>query len=374
MRTRLTEMFGIELPLFAFSHCRDVVVEVSKAGGMGVLGALNFDAEQLERELAWIDAHIDGKPYGVDVVMPNRYEKIAPSQVDPSFLEAQIPAANTEFMTRLCDDAGIPRLPEGEGQRLVREKRAGIMLTPGESMKLLEVALKHPVKLVVNALGTPPKDLVDDLHARGIKVGSLVGKLEHAREQLAAGVDILVAQGSEAGGHTGSISSMVLWPQVIDAAGDAPVLAAGGIGRGRQMAAALAMGAEGVWTGSIWLGTAQSELEPAMKQRLFEAGSEQAIQSRALTGKPARMLRSRFVDAWQQPGAPKTLPMPLQTLSTVESLLRINRANAHEFMTYPVGQIVGDMTHERHVRDVVREIMEDLLEATERLTRVVHGE
>lgn len=374
MRTPVTEMFGIELPLFAFSHCRDVVVEVSRAGGMGVLGALNFDAEQLERELSWIDAHIDGKPYGVDVVMPQRYQAVAAARADPQALASQIPEEQVAFMRTLCDEAGIPRLPVDEGARLVREKMAQIMMTPEESLTLLQVALRHPIRLVVNALGTPPRALVDDLHARGIKVGSLVGKLDHAREQLAVGVDLLVAQGSEAGGHTGTISSMVLWPQVVDIAGSVPVLAAGGIGRGRQMAAALALGAEGVWTGSIWLGSAQSELEPALKKRLFEARSEDAIQSRALTGKPARMLRSRFVDAWQQPGAPATLPMPLQTLSTVEPLLRINRAQAHDFMTYPVGQIVGDMTHERSVRDIVRDLMEDLLDATERLQRIVNTE
>jgi len=374
VRTRITEMFGIDVPLFAFSHCRDVVVEVSRAGGMGVLGILNFDAEQLERELAWIDAHIDGKPYGVDVVMPNRYQPIAHARADPALVEAQIPAQHVEFMRKVCDDAGIPRLPEGEGQRLVRENVARIMMTPEESMALLEVALRHPVKLVVNALGTPPKDLVNELHARGIKVGSLIGKLDHARDQLAAGVDLLVAQGCEAGGHTGDITSMILWPQVIDAAAPVPVLAAGGIGRGRQMAAALALGAEGVWTGSVWLGTAQSELEPTLKQRLFEAHSEDAVQSKALTGKQCRLLRSRLTDAWTEPGAPKTLPMPLQTLATVEPLMRINRAKASEYMTYPVGQVVGDMTHERSVRQVVQEMLTELVEAAERLQRVITAE
>lgn len=374
MRTRITDMFGLDLPLFAFSHCRDVVVEVSRAGGMGVLGALNFTPEQLERELAWIDAHVDGKPYGVDIVMPNRYRKIESARVDPALVEAQIPAAHTGFMRKLCDDAGIPRLPEPEGREWVREKVASILLTPEESMKLVEVALRHPIKLVVNALGTPPRDLVDELHARGIKVGSLVGKAEHARAQLDAGVDILVAQGCEAGGHTGTITSMILWPQVVDIAGAVPVLAAGGIGSGRQMAAALALGAEGVWTGSIWLGTRQSELEPEMKELLFAARAEDAVQSKALTGKPARLLRSKFVDAWAEPGAPEPLPMPLQTLSTVEPLLRINRAKARDHMTYPVGQVVGQMTEERSVRQVVQELMEGLVAATERLQRVMDAQ
>lgn len=374
MRTSVTEMFGLDVPLFAFSHCRDVVVEVSKAGGMGVLGALNFTPEQLERELAWIDAHIEGKPYGVDIVMPNRYEKVAHARVDPAMVEAQIPAVNTDFMRKLCDDAGIPRLPEPEGREWVREKVASILLTPEESMKLVEVALRHPIKLVVNALGTPPKDLVDDLHARGIKVGSLVGKAEHARAQLEVGVDILVAQGCEAGGHTGSITSMILWPQVVDMAGDVPVLAAGGIGNGRQMAAALALGCAGAWTGSIWLGTKQSELEPEMKELLFAAKAEDAIQSKGLTGKSARMLRSKFIDSWTQPGAPKPLPMPFQTLSTVEPLLRINRAKARDYMSYPVGQVVGQMKEERDVRQVVQELMEGLLEATDRVQRVMDAE
>jgi len=373
MRTRVTEMFGLDFPLFAFSHCRDVVVEVSKAGGMGVLGALNFTPEQLERELAWIDAHIDGKPYGVDIVMPNRYQKIEHTRIDPALVEAQIPAANTDFMRQLCDDAQIARLPEPDGREWVREKVASILLTPEESMKLVEVALRHPIKLVVNALGTPPKDLVDDLHARGIKVGSLVGKAEHARDQLDVGVDILVAQGCEAGGHTGTITSMILWPQVVDMAGDVPVLAAGGIGNGRQMAAALALGCAGAWTGSIWLGTQQSELEPEMKELLYSARAEDAIQSKALTGKSARLLRSKFIDAWNQPGAPKPLPMPLQTLSTVEPLLRINRAKARDYMTYPVGQVVGQMTEERHVRQVVQELMEGLVDANEQLQRVMTG-
>jgi NAD(P)H-dependent flavin oxidoreductase YrpB (nitropropane dioxygenase family) len=362
MKTRITEMFGIELPIFAFSHCRDVVVAVSKAGGMGVLGVSGHSPEQIERELAWIDAHIDGKPYGVDVLMPQKAEKVVGHK-----MELNIPPNYPEFLKKLCDEAGVPALPAGEAERMIEEQVTEINMTPDEAMELLETCLRHPVKLVVNALGTPPKSLVDDLHARGIKVGSLVGRIDHAQHQVDAGVDILVAQGCEAGGHTGTITSMVLWPQVIDAVAPIPVLAAGGVGRGRQMAAAMAMGAEGVWCGSIWLGTTESELTGDMRERFYAARSEDAVQSRALTGKPCRTLRSRFTDAWEQPEAPKPLPMPLQSISNTEARLRFERAHAKEWITYPVGQIVGDMNGDTTVRQVVQEMLGEFVDSVERL-------
>lgn len=371
MKTRVCEMFGIELPIFAFSHCRDVVAEVSRAGGMGVLGVIGFSPERLREELDWIDAHVDGKPYGVDILIPNRYEKMAVGQID---FARQIPRENIEFLQTLCDNAGIAPLPAAEAESVLKDALARIHMTPESAEELVEVALRYPIKLLVNALGTPPKHKVDELHARGIKVGSMVGRVDHARAQVEAGVDLIIAQGSEAGGHTGTISSMVLWPQVVDAVAPIPVLAAGGIGRGRQMAAALALGAEGIWCGSIWLGTDKSDLLPELKQRMFAATSEQAIQSRCMTGKPCRMLRSKFSDAWEQPGAPKFLPMPLQTLATDEARLRIDRAHAADYMSYPVGQIVGDMRHETSVRQIVYDMLNEFIESTERLSALVSEE
>jgi NAD(P)H-dependent flavin oxidoreductase YrpB (nitropropane dioxygenase family) len=372
MKTKVCEMFDIELPIFAFSHCRDVVAEVSKAGGMGVFGIGGFTPEQLEIELSWIDNQVGDRPYAVDILIPNTYAKPATTVVDFS---KQIPESNQRFLREMCDNAGIPPLPTGETERLIAEYLKRTHMTPEAAEELVEVAVRHSnVKLLVNALGTPPKHKVDALHARGLKVGSLVGRLDHAKAQLEAGVDLLVVQGSEAGGHTGSISSMILWPQVADAVAPIPVLAAGGVGRGKQMAAALALGAEGVWCGSIWLGTDKSDLLPEMKQRLYAAKSEDAIQSRCQTGKPCRMLRSKFSDAWEQPGAPKALPMPLQTLSTREAVARIDRAHAADYMSYPVGQIVGAMTGETTVRQIVYDMLNELVEATERLQVLVHGD
>jgi len=365
MRTPVCEMFGLDLPIFAFSHCRDVVVEVSRAGGMGVFGASGHTAEQLEIDLRWIDAHVDGKPYGVDLLMPNRYEKVGAQQ--KADLGRLIPDAHLQFTRAMLDEAGVPPLPADEAAATVRHAREHLNMTPEDAEALLDIALRHPLALVVSALGVAPPHLIERVHAHGIKVGALVGRVDQALQQRAAGIDLLIAQGAEAGGHTGSISSLVLWPQVVDAVAPLPVLAAGGIGRGRQVAAALALGAQGVWCGSIWLGSRQSELTPELKQSFFEARSEDAIQSRALTGKPCRMLKSGFTDAWQRADAPQPLPMPLQSMLMAEAQARVARVRDKRFLTYPVGQIVGDMQQETSCRQIVEDMMGEFIEATERL-------
>ena len=368
MHTPLCELFGIDAPIFAFSHCRDVVLEVSKAGGMGVLGASGHTAAELETDLRWIDRHIGGKPYGVDLLMPNRYEKVdARQKLD---VERALPPSHVAFARSVLDAAGVPPLPEEDAAATIRENRERLNMTPEDAEALLDIALQHPVKLVVSALGIAPTHLIERVHARGIKVGALVGRVDQALQQKAAGIDVLIAQGAEAGGHTGSISSLVLWPQVVDAVAPLPVLAAGGIGRGRQIAAAVALGAQGVWCGSIWLGSQQSELLPEMKERFFEAHSEDAIQSRALTGKPCRMLKSGFTESWSSVDAPKPLPMPLQSMLMTESIARVNRARDKRFLTYPVGQIVGDMKQETSCRQIMEDLMTEYLESIEQLTQI----
>jgi NAD(P)H-dependent flavin oxidoreductase YrpB (nitropropane dioxygenase family) len=175
----------------------------------------------------------------------------------------------------------------------------------------------------------------------------------------------------EAGAHSGNITSMVLWPQIVDAVSPLPVLAAGGIGRGKQMAAAMVLGADGVWCGSIWLGTRESELSPEMKERFFAANSEDAIQRRVFTGKQCRMLRSAFTDAWDAPGAPVPLPMPQQAMLVAEARARIERARKTEYMGYYVGQIVGDMKQETSARSVVYDMLLEFAEATEQLAEQI---
>jgi len=366
MKTPLTHMFGIDIPLFAFSHCRNVVAEVSKAGGMGVLGAAGFSAEHLDEELRWLDAQ--GHPYGVDLLIPQAHQDIGSHK--PT-IDELVPDTHRDFVNALLDDAGVPKLPDSDRASLIADQAREINMTPREAEELLEVALAHPIKLLVNALGVPPRHSVERLHVKGIRVGALVGSLAHARAQLQAGIDLIVAQGSEAGGHTGTITSMVLWPQIVDLAGSVPVLAAGGVGRGRQMAAALALGAAGVWCGSVWLGTTESELDPILRQRLFDARAEDAVQTRALTGKPCRALRSLYTDAWDRSDAPPKLPMPLQTLLWLEPRLRVQRARARDWMSYPVGQLVGDLKGPTTTRAVIHDMLEEFLDSVERLKSCV---
>jgi NAD(P)H-dependent flavin oxidoreductase YrpB (nitropropane dioxygenase family) len=373
LKTPICDRLGCEVPIFAFSHCRDVVVEVTKAGGFGVLGAVTFSPEQLELELKWIDDHVGGKSYGVDVLIPSNYDRAAEEAEEP--VVDLIPGEQKQFVDKLLDAEGVPALSADDAQEARRELMGrGRNTTPSGARKLVEVALRHPqVKLVVSALGAPPRDLVEDLHGRGILVGSLCGKAEHARAQREAGVDIIVAQGTEAGGHTGQIATMVLVPQVVDVAGpDIAVLAAGGISRGKQIAAAFALGAQGVWTGTIWLGTRESELTPMEKDILFKARSEDAVQRKWMTGKTVRMIRSKASEAWEQAGAPKHLKPPLQNILYHGARIRIEKAHRADLCSFPAGQVVGNMREETSVRQVMQDLMEEYIETAQRMAPLVN--
>jgi NAD(P)H-dependent flavin oxidoreductase YrpB (nitropropane dioxygenase family) len=371
MENRLCEMFGIEAPIFAFSHCRDVVVEVSKAGGLGVLGLARMSPQRVDAELQWIDDHIGGRPYGVDILMPTTYQDAGEGEAKHD-ADRLLPAEHLAFVRGMLDRAGVPALPAAEAAQIERDLVSTFNFTPGESAAMIEIALRHPIKLIVNALGSPPAELVQRAHARGIKVAAMAGAPKHAIKHRDAGCDFVIAVGTEAGGHTGSITSMVLWPRIVDAVAPLPVLGAGGIGRGRQLAAALALGCEGAWCGSVWLKTVQSEVMPEIKARMFEAGPDDAVLTRSVTGKPCRTLRSAFTDAWDAPGAPDPLPAPLQAiLWWGQGRTRVERVRAKEFLTYPVGQIVADMREETSVRQVVQDMLGELAEAKERLDRLL---
>lgn len=365
MKNKMCEMFGIDVPIFAFSHCRDVVVEVSKAGGLGVLGMARMHPDRVEAELRWIDEHIDGKPYGIDVLMPSRFDDVGEQKLD---IDNLLPQEHIDFVRSMLDDAGVPPLPMDEEAELKREILKGLNFTPSESLAMVETAMKHPIKVIVNALGPPPAQLLEQAHARGIKVGALAGKPRHAIRHKEAGCDFVVAVGTEAGGHTGEITSMVLWPGIVDAVAPLPVLGAGGVGRGRHLAAALVLGCEGVWTGSLWLKTVESEVIPEIKRKMFESEAADAVLTTTVTGKPCRTLRNAFSSAWDAPGAPPTLPAPSQNyLWWQEGRTRVERVRAKDFLTYPVGQILGDMNEETSVREVVYDLLNEMLEAKERL-------
>jgi NAD(P)H-dependent flavin oxidoreductase YrpB (nitropropane dioxygenase family) len=373
MRTPICDRLGCEVPIFAFTHCRDVVVEATKAGGFGVLGAVTFSPEQLELELKWIDDHVDGKSYGVDVLIPVTYDREAEASTE-AVLDL-IPSQQRQFVENLMAAEGVPELSEHDAAEARRELMGrGRNSTPEGARLLIDVALRHPqVKLIVSALGAPPKALVDELHWRGILVGSLCGKAEHAIAQRDAGVDIIVAQGTEAGGHTGQIATMVLVPQVVDVIGPGmAVLAAGGISRGKQIAAAFALGAEGVWMGTVWLGTRESELTPMEKDILFSARSEDAVQRKWMTGKTVRMIKSKSSEAWEMPGAPKHLKPPLQNVLYHSARIRVEKAKRADLCSFPAGQVVGNMKEETSVRQVMHDLMEEYAVTAERIAPLIN--
>ena len=385
MRTELCDRFNIDVPIFAFSHCRDVVAAVTNAGGLGVLGALAFSPEQLELELKWIDENVAGKPYGVDTVMPashaGKEEGLGQSdeksgEVDAKAFQDMIPPETRAWIEKVLEEYEVPPLPEGyERDSDIAGGSSGLLgWTEGGGRSHVEVALKHNgVKLLVNALGPPPKDIIDLAHQHDILVAALTGSVDHAIRQQQQGVDIIVAQGTEAGGHTGEIGSMVLLPDVVDAVAPTPVLGAGGIGSGRQAAAALALGAQGVWTGSVWLGVRESDTSQLVKHKLFDAAPRDAVRSRSLSGKPARLLRTGWTEAWEREDCPGTLPMPLQYMACAEAQTRIGLAarkegaRARELVGMPVGQIVGRMREEQSSAELIYQFIDEFIEAVGRL-------
>ena len=363
MRTALCDQLGIEHPIVGFTPSEHVAAAISRAGGLGVLGCVRFnDAADLDKVLDWMDANTGGRPYGIDVVMPAKI----PAEGAAIDLNQLIPAGHREFVDQTLIKLGVPPLPEDS---LASEGVLGWLHSVARAQ--VEVALAHPARLIANALGSPPADVIAAAHDRGMLVAALAGKAAHARSHVAAGVDIVVAQGYEAGGHTGEIASMVLVPEVVDALGpDVPVLAAGGIGSGRQIAAALALGAAGVWMGSAWLITTEyaglSPL-PGLREALLAATSSDTIRSRIYSGKPARLLKNSWTDAWLQPGAPEPLPMPLQNLLVAEAHQRLMRSGDPDVIPMPVGQIVGRMNEVKPVADVIAALVTELDAAVARL-------
>jgi NAD(P)H-dependent flavin oxidoreductase YrpB (nitropropane dioxygenase family) len=377
MTSKLCQQLGIEFPLFAFSHCRDVVAAVSKAGGFGVLGATAFNPEQLAIELDWIDAHVDGKPYGLDVLIPENMAVKAEKDLTSKKLAERIPQGHKDFVDHLLKEHGVE--PAGDHAR-TRSDDAPPPFWPEEAMELLEVAFRHPIKMIINALGVPPPAMIQMGRDHGVPVAALAGAKEHALRLAAAGVDIIVAQGGEAGGHCGEVSTLVLIPEVVRAlkAGgyDCPVLAAGGIMTGEQMAACMAMGAAGAWTGSVWLATVESETSQIFREKMVEARSRDTVRSKGRTGKYSRQLKSAWTDAWEGPDSPGALPMPMQSLIAEPAIHRATKAaeggntKARELVTYFVGQGVGLVSDIVSARSVVQDFMQDYATAVETLNAV----
>ncbi len=373
MRSKLAKEMGLEFPIFAFTHCRDVAAAVSKAGGLGVLGVAGHSMKNLEMEMSWIEKEVGDKPYGVDLLLPAKFAGSDRGGFDADELDKRIPEEHKRFLDDLLEQHEVPPLPS--------DVKLGPEFSVGyeKQREVIEYVFSRNISLIASALGPPPDWMIEEGRKRGVKVAALAGTIEHARRHVEAGVDIVVAQGYEAGGHTGLVSTMVLVPEVVDAVDPIPVLAAGGIGNGRQLTAALALGAQGVWTGSVWLTTEEAETHPVVKQKFLRASSRDTIRSRSLTGKPARHLRSAWYVAWEDPACPDQMPMPLQPRLVLEAQARIHRsahksAGAEELSNYFVGQVVGSMNHVKSVRTVMEELAQEYADTMERLDDWAEGQ
>ena len=369
MNSLICDLLDIEFPLIAFSHCRDAVVEVSKAGGFGVLGAARYNASTLEAELSWIDEHIDGKPYGVDLIAPTSMA-VAEENGATEDLKNRVPQEYFDFASGILERHDIDA-----SDVYANQYESDSFLTKNKATSIIDVAFDHPIKLIANALGVPPAYMIDMGKEKGVATAALIGTREHAIKQVEAGVNIVVASGTEAGGHCGDVSTLVLIPEVYSVLKDSgvPVVAAGGIVTGRQMAACMAMGAAGVWTGSVWLTCAESDTPPVLKEKMLRASSRETVRSRSRTGKHSRQLRSPWTDAWESNTAPEPLSMPLQSqvtenpLAKVTKLAEIGHEGARQLSTSWVGQGVGLMSSTQSAKAIVYDFMQDYLVASERL-------
>jgi NAD(P)H-dependent flavin oxidoreductase YrpB (nitropropane dioxygenase family) len=383
MKSPICEMFEIEFPLVAFSHCRDVVVAVSKAGGMGVLGAVGHTPEMLEQDLKWIDENIDGKPYGVDVLVPNNFEGKGSSMTSED-LRNMIPQEYRDFRADVLkqydvDGESLRGGGDSKEKEIRSDSRFGKNLKEKGAKKLLDVAFSHPIKLIANALGVPPKWMLDMGKEKGVKVAALLGAKEHAIRQVQAGVDILVVSGTEGGGHCGSVSTMVLIPEVkraIKGYRDVPILAAGGIATGEQMAGIMAMGADGAWCASVFLPTTEAETSENIKEKMVNASSSQTVRSKSRTGKHSRQLKSAWTDAWEAKDAPEPLPMPLQTmvgepaLAIISKQATLGHEGAKDLDTYWVGQGIGLVNETISAGQTVQKFKEEFIVGYERITNL----
>jgi NAD(P)H-dependent flavin oxidoreductase YrpB (nitropropane dioxygenase family) len=355
--TAITKRFGITYPIFAFSHSVDVVIAVSKAGGFGVFGGTRSTPDEIEAALHAIRAGIGDKPFGIDLVIPQGM----PAKNNREDIEAEIPAGHKAFVEHIYEKYSVPAPTKpGMRTRFVRSEET--------ARQQVRVVLESDVNLLALGVGSPP-DVISLAKERGKTVLSLVGQPKHAVKAIAAGADILVAQGYDAGGHTGEIGTFSLVPQIVDIAGGRPVLAAGGVVSGRHIAAALAMGAQGVWTGTRWLLTAENHTDPRILAKLIAAESADTIVSRSESGKTFRQIKSAWTDEWHAPDAPQPLKMPYHDILVGDLLGAIDEHKVEPLMHSGAGQGIGMLKS----ATTVASVMSDLVSETEAALDALRG-
>ncbi len=238
-------------------------------------------------------------------------------------------------------------------------------MSPRIIREQVQAVLEERVALFAAALGEPGW-VVPLASAAGTLVLGLAGSARNAQRQKAAGVDLIVAQGGEAGGHTGTVGTMVLVPEIVDAVAPLPVLAAGGIVDGRTVAAALALGAQGVWVGTAFLMSEESGLYPEHKRQIAAARSEDFVVTRAYTGKTARDVKNPLIERWERSGL-SPLPMPLQWILWREVRAAALAAGRYDLLNNPAGQGGGRLRDVRPAAAIVEDLVRGAVEALDRL-------
>ncbi len=352
LHTRLCDQLGVEYPIVSFTHCKDVAVAVINSGGFAVLGEAMHTPDDIAADIKWIRERVDGKPFGIDLVLPAS----APADTKLEDLLAEIPQTHRDFEQMIMKkyDAPMPK------EAVDLHQWGGLNQQIGRAQ--LEVLLDERVPVIASGLGSPAF-LLDAAHERGCKVWGLVGKTRQAKRQLEAGVDAIIAQGYDAAGHTGAMGTFSIVAEVASIAGDTPIIAAGGVTTGRHLAAALCLGASGVWTGTLWLACRESDVDMIVKEKLIAADAEATAFSDSISGFTMRVLDCPWTQEWKTPEAPRPLASPYQMLLSSNYIQGANDHRRADLMTEACGQGVGFVTEMKPARQIVFDMVEEALVA-----------
>jgi NAD(P)H-dependent flavin oxidoreductase YrpB (nitropropane dioxygenase family) len=350
-------MLGIEYPIIAFTHCKDVAVAVINSGGFAVLGEAMHTRDEIAADIGWIRDRVEGRPFGIDLVLPAS----APPAGGLDELVAKIPESHRKFAQQIKEKYQVPD-PKGP---IALHQWGGLNQEMARAQ--LDVLLEERVPVICSGLGNPAF-LLEAAHERGIVVFGLVGKTRQARREVEAGVDVIIAQGYDAAGHTGAMGTFSIVPEVVSIAGDTPIVAAGGVTTGRHLAAALCLGAAGVWTGTLWLASRESDVDMIVKEKLLAATADDTSYSRCISGMTMRTLKCPWTEEWSRPEAPPVLSAPYQMLLSSDYIQGANDYRREDLMTEAAGQGVGFVTTMKPARQIVFDMVEEALIAIEDLT------
>jgi NAD(P)H-dependent flavin oxidoreductase YrpB (nitropropane dioxygenase family) len=363
LRTKLCETLGIEYPIVAFTHCKDVVAAVTNAGAFAVMGETHHSPDEIAADIKWIREKVGDKPFGIDLVFPAS----VPPEATIDELKAKIPEEQREYTEE------IKRRHELPTAKNTPELYDLGWMTQDLPRKQLEVVLDEKVAVLAAGLGSP-QFVLDSAHERGVQVWSLVGKPRQAKRALESGVDAIIAQGIDAGGHTGNIGTFSIVPQIRAIAGDTPVIAAGGITTGRHLAGAITLGAAGVWTGTVWLASRESDRDMIIKEKILAANATDTRYSDCVSGFTMRTLNSKWHEEWASPDAPDPAPAPYQLLLFADVKQIAVDWNIESFLTEAAGQGVDFVTKMKPAKQIVNDMVEEALDVFEEVTGVFPGE